>query len=120
MTTRLIESATKIEAAGKPPKKIEEFVGRVNSGSSEVSIARMTSPAGWEEPGQTPRFNEYTVVLEGALHVRLKDREIVVRAGQAVMVESGDWVQYGTPEGAKYIAVCVPAFSPATVNRDNP
>jgi quercetin dioxygenase-like cupin family protein len=118
MTTKLIESPTRIQAAGNPPKQIEEFIGRVNTGTSEVSIARMVSPAGWEEPGQTPHFNEYTVVLKGALYVRLEDREIVVKAGQAVMVEAGDWVQYRTPEGAEYIATCVPAFSPETVDRD--
>ena len=118
MRTKLIESPTRIQAAGDPPKQIEEFIGRVNTGTSEVSVARMTSPAGWEEPGQTPQFNEYTVVLKGSLHVRLRDREMVVNAGQAVFVSAGEWVQYHTPEGAEYIATCVPAFSPETVHRD--
>lgn len=118
MTARLIENPTRIQAAGTPPKRIEEFIGRVNSGTTEVSIARMTSPAGWEEPGQTPRFNEYTIVLSGSLHVRLRDRELVVNAGQAVIVEAGTWVQYHTPQATEYIATCVPAFSPGTVHRD--
>lgn len=118
MHTRQIETPTRIEAAGQPPKQIDEFIGRVNSGTTEVSIARMVSPPGWREPGQTPRFNEYTVVLKGELHVRLTDRTIVVKAGQAVMTAAGDWVQYSTPQGAEYMAVCVPAFSPGTVNRD--
>ena len=118
MKSKLIESPTRIQATGNPPKQIEEFIGRVNTGTSEVSVARMTSPAGWKEPGQKPRFNEYTIVLRGSLHVRFEDGEIEVKAGQAIMVKAGDWVQYGTPEGAEYIAVCVPAFSPETVNRD--
>lgn len=115
---RLIESPTCITAAGTPPKQIEEFVGRVNTGTAAVSIARMRSPPGWSEPGQTPRFSEYSVVLRGALRLKLKDRELTVRAGQGVIVEAGEWVQYATPEGAEYIAVCVPAFSPDTVQRD--
>jgi len=116
---KLIEKATLIEAAGSPPKRIEEFVGRVNSGTERVSIARMKSPAGWEEPGQTPEFDEYSLVLAGTLHVRLGDRELDVRAGQAVIVPKGEWVQYSTPgEGAEYISVCLPAFSPRTVHRD--
>lgn len=118
MGVRRIENPTRIQAAGNAPKQIEEFIGRVNSGTEEVSVARMVSPAGWEEPGQTPRFNEYTLVLRGSLHLRLKDREIVVPAGQAVIVEAGEWVQYHTPGGAEYVAVCVPAFSPETVHRD--
>jgi mannose-6-phosphate isomerase-like protein (cupin superfamily) len=118
MTTRLVEKPTVIKAAGDPPKEIQEFIGRVNSDTSELSIARMISPAGWKEPGQTPRFNEYSLVLKGSLHVKLKDRTIVVKAGQAVMVEAGEWVQYETPEGAEYIATCIPAFSPQTVHRD--
>jgi mannose-6-phosphate isomerase-like protein (cupin superfamily) len=115
-----IRKATMIRAAGSPPKRIEEFIGRVNTGTVEVSIARMTSPAGWSEPGQTPEFNEYTVVLQGVLQVTLKDRELDVSAGQAVVVEAGEWVRYGTPgaDGAVYISVCVPAFSPETVRRD--
>jgi quercetin dioxygenase-like cupin family protein len=118
MNAKLIASPTRIQAAGNTPKQIEEFIGRVNTGTSEVSIARMASPAGWMEPGQAPEFNEYSIVLKGSLHVRFKDKKIVAKAGQAVMVEAGDWVQYSTPEGAEYIAVCAPAFSPDTVNRD--
>ena len=115
-----IVKTTVIQAAGTPPKKIEEFIGRVNSQTSEISIARMTSPAGWSEPGQTPKFNEYTVVLRGTLKVKMKSREFNVTAGQSIMLESGEWVQYSTPfaGGAEYIAVCVPAFSPDTVQRD--
>jgi mannose-6-phosphate isomerase-like protein (cupin superfamily) len=117
---RHIQRPTIIQAAGSPPKQIEEFIGRVNSLTSEVSIARMTSPAGWSEPGQTPEFSEYTVVLRGSLRVRLKDRELDVAAGQAIVIEAGEWVQYGTPDagGAEYIAVCLPAFSPESVHRD--
>src|SRR5512147_1204406 len=112
----LIQKPTVIQAAGTPPKQIEEFVGRVNSGTTAVSIARMRSPSGWSEPGQTPEFDEYTVVLRGSLHVKLKDREFDVKAGQAIIVEAGEWVQYSSPssEGAEYIAVCIPAFSPET------
>jgi quercetin dioxygenase-like cupin family protein len=115
-----ITQPTIIQAAGTPPKQIEEFIGRANSHTSEVSIARMTSPEGWSEPGQRPSFNEYTVVLRGTLKVRLKDREWDVAAGQAIIIESGEWVRYSTPYpgGAEYIAVCVPAFSPATVHRE--
>jgi ethanolamine utilization protein EutQ (cupin superfamily) len=115
-----IAQPTRIEAAGHPPKTIEEFVGRVNSRSEALSIARMTSPSGWMEPGQTPEFDEYTVVLRGCLHVKLADRELDVSAGQAIIVPRGQWVQYSTPDaaGAEYIAVCLPAFSPATVHRD--
>jgi mannose-6-phosphate isomerase-like protein (cupin superfamily) len=115
---KLIERPTVIEAVGAPPKKIQEFVGRVNTKTAETSIAKMTSPPGWKEPAQRPEFNEYTVVLKGALHVILKDREVIVRAGQAVIVEAGERVQYSTPEGAEYIAVCIPAFSPETVHRE--
>jgi mannose-6-phosphate isomerase-like protein (cupin superfamily) len=116
----LILSPSVINAAGEPPKKIEEFIGQVNSGDSSVSIARMTSPAGWVEPGQTPEFDEYTVVLRGCLKVDFSDGVIEVRAGQALMTRAGEWVRYSTPEegGAEYIAVCLPAFSPATVHRD--
>ncbi len=115
-----IMKPTVIRAAGTPPKQIEEFVGRVNSQTAEVSIARMTSPEGWSEPGQTPEFNEYTVVLKGMLRVALKDRELDVQAGQALMIQAGERVRYSTPHagGAEYIAVCVPAFSPETVKRD--
>jgi mannose-6-phosphate isomerase-like protein (cupin superfamily) len=111
---------TVIQAAGKPPKQIEEFIGRMNSQTAEVSIARMTSPQGWSEPAQQPMFNEYTVVLRGTLRVKLKDKDLDITAGQAVLIESGEWVQYSTPNegGAEYIAVCVPAFSPDTVRRE--
>ena len=117
---RLIPAPTRIQAHGQPPKLIEEFVGRVNSGTSAVSVARMTSPSGWAEPGQTPEFSEFTVVLRGALQVETRERTLRVEAGQAVTVEAGEWVRYSTPdrEGAEYIAVCVPAFSPQTVHRD--
>jgi mannose-6-phosphate isomerase-like protein (cupin superfamily) len=115
-----IQSPTVIRAAGQPPKIIEEFVGRVNSHTEEVSIARMKSPSGWSEPGQIPEFNEYTVVLRGILHIKTKSEEFDVVADQAVLVKAGEWVQYSTPapEGAEYIAVCLPAFSPTTVHRD--
>ncbi|HXQ26236.1 MAG TPA: hypothetical protein VN822_07505 [Candidatus Acidoferrales bacterium] len=114
----LIEKPTRIEAAGTKPKIIEEFVGRVNSNTAAVSVAHMRSPAGWLEPRQTPEFDEYTVVLKGALRVTHKGGSLDVRAGQAVVAHRGEWVQYSTPEGAEYIAVCLPAFSPATVHRD--
>ena len=115
-----IQKPTIIEAAGQPPKSIEEFIGRVNSGTAAVSIARMKSPSGWLEPGQTPEFDEYTVVLQGCLHVKLKDRAFDVAAGQAIIVKAGEWVQYSSPDpaGAEYIAVCSPAFSPETVHRE--
>lgn len=117
-----IEKPTVIEAAGQPPKLIEEYVGRVNSGTAAVSLARMSSPPGWQEPGQTPEFDEYTLVLRGVLRVKLADRELDVEAGQAVVVPAGEWVQYSSPspQGAEYVAVCLPAFSPDTVHRDNP
>ncbi len=109
-----------VEAAGNKPKRIEEFVGRVNSGTAAVSIARMTSPSGWVEPGQTPEFDEYTVVLRGSLRVTTRDGSLDVAAGHAVIVSAGEWVQYSTPgeDGAEYVAVCLPAFSPGTVHRD--
>ncbi len=115
-----IENPTTIQAAGQPPKSIEEFIGRVSSGTAGVSIARMRSPSGWSEAPQTPEFDEYTVVLQGSLHVKLRDQEFDVVAGQAIIVHAGEWVQYSTPlpEGAEYIAVCVPAFSMDTVHRD--
>ncbi len=115
-----VQKPTIIHAAGSPPKQIEEFIGRVNSKTSEVSIARMTSPAGWLEPGQTPQFSEYTVVLRGTLKIKLKDNELDVSTGQAILIEAGEWVQYSTPYagGAEYIAVCLPAFSPEIVHRD--
>jgi quercetin dioxygenase-like cupin family protein len=116
----LIDTATIIQAAGNAPKRIEEFVGRVNTRTEQLSIARMTSPAGWEEPGQTPAFDEYTVVLAGMLRVETKAGVLDVQAGSAVHASAGEWVRYSTPgaDGAEYIAVCVPAFSPATVHRD--
>jgi mannose-6-phosphate isomerase-like protein (cupin superfamily) len=118
---RLIETATVIPAAGEPPKIIEEFVGFVNSGNTNVSIARMKSPQGWVEPGQTPEFDEYTVVLKGMLRVETRDEVLDVRAGQAISTEPGAWVRYSSPEsgGAEYLAVCLPAFSPDTVHRDD-
>ena len=108
-----------IEAAGNKPKRIEEFIGRVNSKTTGVSIARMTSPAGWVEPGQQPTFEEYTVVLSGTLRVTTKSGVLDVRAGEAVIAHAGEWVQYSTPDGAEYIAVCLPAFSMETVHRDS-
>lgn len=117
---RLIEGPTKIEAAGNKPKLIEEYVGRVNTETAAVSIARMKSPGGWVEPGQTPEFDEYTVVLRGTLHVETKTGTLEVHAGQAVITAGGEWVRYSSPhdDGAEYIAVCLPGFSPATVHRD--
>lgn len=116
----LIDSPTVIPAAGNKPKIIEEFIGRVTSKTSAVSIARMRSPAGWSEPFQTPDFDEFTVVLKGALRVEFEDGAMDVRAGQAVIAHKGERVRYSTPEpqGAEYIAVCLPAFSPETVHRD--
>jgi len=116
----LIQKPTIIQAAGHPPKLIEEFVGRVNSQTSAVSVARMKSPPGWVEPAQRPDFDEYTVVLRGSLHVKLKDGDYDVAAGQAIIVKAGEWVRYSSPspEGAEYIAACIPAFSPETVHRD--
>jgi mannose-6-phosphate isomerase-like protein (cupin superfamily) len=118
---RHIASPTVIEAAGNLPKVIEEFVGRVNTGTDSVSVARMKSPSGWVEPGQTPQFDEYTVVLRGMLRVETREGTVDVRAGEAVITTGGEWVRYSTPEGegAEYIAVCLPAFSPATVHRDD-
>lgn len=117
---RLIEHPTKIQAAGTKPKQIEEFAGRVNSGHERVSVARMVSPEGWVEPGQRPEFEEITVVLRGLLRVEHEGGTLDVRAGQAVVTAPGEWVRYATPEagGAEYVAVCLPAFSPATVHRD--
>lgn len=117
---RIIEAPTTIEAAGNKPKQIEEFVGRVNSGHSELSVARMVSPAGWAEPGQRPEFSEITVVLKGRIHLEYEGGEHDIDAGQAAVTEPGEWVRYSTPDagGAEYIAVCLPAFSPAIVHRD--
>ena len=116
----LIEKPTRITAAGNKPKRIDEYIGRVNSGTSSVSVAHMRSPDGWEEPGQTPEFDEFTIVLKGMLRVKHRGGELDVRAGQAVVLKSGEWVQYSTPHqgGAEYIAVCLPAFSMETVHRD--
>jgi mannose-6-phosphate isomerase-like protein (cupin superfamily) len=110
-----------IEAAGTPAKRIEEFIGQVNSGTGSLSIARMVSPPGWREPGQRPSFDEYTVVLKGRLQVEAVDGTLDIRAGEAVIAPAGQWVRYSTPEpeGAEYIAVCLPAFSPQTVCRDD-
>lgn len=120
MMANFISQPTVLQAAGQPPKTIEEFVGRVNSQTAATSIARMKSPPGWSEPGQTPEFDEYTLVLRGSLHVKFKDREFDVAAGQAIVVEAGEWVAYSTPspDGAEYIAVCIPAFSPELAHRD--
>lgn len=116
---KLISAPTIIPAAGEPPKIIEEFFGRVNSRTSDISIAKMTSPSGWREPGQTPEFDEYTVVLRGELVVETRLETYKVSAGQAIVVNAGEWVRYGTPgpDGAEYIAICLPAFSPETVHR---
>jgi ethanolamine utilization protein EutQ len=117
----LISQPTRIQAAGTKPKLIDEYIGRVNSKTAALSVAHMRSPQGWEEPGQTPEFDEFTVVLKGLLRVRYRDGSIDVEEGQAVIVHSGEWVQYSTPSeaGAEYIAVCLPAFSMDTVNRDH-
>ena len=117
---RLISQPTVIEAAGNKPKKIEEYAGRVNSGHDGVSVAKMTSPQGWVEPGQRPDFEEITVVLRGMLRVEHEGGALEVRPGQAVVTAPGEWVRYSTPEsgGAEYVAVCLPAFSPQTVHRD--
>lgn len=117
----LIEKPTRIEAAGNKPKRIDEYIGRINSGEAALSIAHMQSPAGWIEPGQTPEFDEYTVVLQGVLRVESHDNALDVHAGQAVVVRRGEWVRYSTPgdDGAQYIAICLPAFSSETVHRDN-
>jgi mannose-6-phosphate isomerase-like protein (cupin superfamily) len=114
----LIESPVRVEAAGRPPKTIEEFTGRASTGETRASIARMRSPAGWAEPGQRPEFDEYTVVLDGAVHVETDSGSVEVGAGQAVLVRAGEWVRYSTPEGAEYASVCLPAFSPDAVHRD--
>ena len=117
---RIIESPVRIEAAGTPPKTIEEFIGLVASQTAAVSIARMVSPSGWSEPRQTPEFDEFTVVLRGELQVETREGVQTVRAGQAMVASRGEWIRYSSPgkEGAEYIAVCVPAFSPSTVHRE--
>ena len=116
----LIQAPSVIQAAGHPPKRIEEYAGRVNSGHTDVSVARMQSPSGWEEPGQRPEFEEITVVLRGMIRVEHEGGAIEVRAGQAVITHPGEWIRYSSPgpEGAEYIAVCCPAFSPDSVRRD--
>lgn len=117
---KLIEKPTVIDCVGTKPKQIQEFAGRVNSGHGGVSVARMISPSGWEEPGQRPEFEEITVVLKGMLRVEHENGVLDVQAGQAVVARPGEWVRYSTPgsEGAEYVAVCLPAFSPTTVHRD--
>lgn len=116
----LVEHPTRIEAAGNKPKIIDEHVGRVNTGTEALSIAHMRSPGGWVEPGQRPEFDEYTLVIRGTLRVEYEGGALDVRAGQTVITRGGEWVRYSTPgdEGAEYVAVCLPAFSPATVHRD--
>lgn len=118
---RLIEQPTVIPCVGNKPKRIQEFAGRVNSGHENASIAWMVSPEGWTEPGQRPEFEEITVVLDGALQVEHDDGTMTVRGGQAVVASPGEWIRYSSPEpgGAQYIAVCLPAFSPDTVHRDD-
>jgi hypothetical protein len=114
----LIESPIRVEAAGSPPKAIDEFTGRASTGEERASIARMRSPRGWTEPGQRPEFDEYTVVLDGMVRVETASGVLEVAAGQGVLVRAGEWVRYSTPEGAEYVSVCLPAFSPDTVHRD--
>jgi mannose-6-phosphate isomerase-like protein (cupin superfamily) len=116
----LIKSPSIIEAAGNKPKIIREYIGRINSSTQKISIARMTSPAGWGEPGQKPEFDEYTLVLNGTLKVETKEKIFNVNEGQAIITYAGEWIRYSTPEadGAEYIAICLPAFSPETVHRD--
>lgn len=119
MPTHILQP-TRVEAAGNKPKIIQEYIGRVNSDTASCSVAVMESPQGWTEPGQRPEFDEYTVVLAGCLYVTTADGAIAVKAGEAVIAHAGEWVQYSTPdpEGARYVAVCLPAFSPNTVHRD--
>lgn len=117
----IIESPQRITAAGNKPKLIDEYIGRVRTGTEALSVAHMRSPGGWQEPGQRPEFDEYTLVLRGALRVDHDGGSLEVRAGQAVITRAGEWVRYSTPgdEGAEYVAICLPAFSPATVHRDD-
>jgi mannose-6-phosphate isomerase-like protein (cupin superfamily) len=117
----LIPSPTRVEAAGNKPKLIDEYVGRLNTGHEAVSVAHMRSPGGWAEPGQTPEFDEFTVVLAGRLRVTTASGDLEVAAGQGVLVAAGEWVRYSTPhpEGAEYVAVCLPAFGPGLVHRDD-
>lgn len=116
----LIAAPTRITPAGNKPKLIDEYIGRVNSGHADVSVAHMRSPSGWQEPGQAPDFDEFTVVLRGLLRVEHRGGTLDVRAGQAVVAHRGEWIRYSTPEpeGAEYLAICLPAFSPETVHRD--
>ena len=114
----LIESPSRVEAAGTKPKLIDEYAGRVNNGEERVSVAHMRSPAGWVEPGQRPDFDEYTVVLKGVMRVEHEAGVTDVKAGQAIIARKGEWVRYSTPDGAEYMAICVPAFTPDTVHRD--
>ena len=117
---QFIKAPSIIKAAGNKPKLIEEYVGRVNTQTENISIARMKSPHGWIEPAQTPEFEEFTLVLKGTLNVKTKEGNVVLGEGQAVLIKKGEWVQYSTPEpdGAEYISICLPAFSPLTVHRD--
>jgi len=117
---QIIDKPTIIQAAGNRPKKIEEYIGRVNSKTTDISVARMISPCGWIEPGQTPQFDEYSVVLKGILRATTTSGQFDIKEGQAIIIKTGEWVQYSTPSlgGAEYIAVCLPAFSPESVHRD--
>ena len=120
MPPTYIAAPTRVEAAGNKPKLIDEYIGRVNSHTEAASVAHMRSPGGWLEPGQRPEFDEFTIVLRGALRVEYEGGEMTINAGSAVITPKGEWVRYSTPgaDGAEYIAVCLPAFSPATVHRD--
>jgi mannose-6-phosphate isomerase-like protein (cupin superfamily) len=117
---KFIESPSIIEATGNKPKIIREYIGRINSSTQNISIAKMISPAGWEEPGQTPEFDEYTLVLKGMLRVETEEKIFNVNEGQAIITNAGEWIRYSTPNpgGAEYVAICLPAFSPETVHRD--
>jgi len=115
---RIIDKPSLITAAGDPPKRIEEYVGRVATGEAGVSVARMKSPPGWAEPGQAPEFQEITVVLNGSVRVEHRDGVLEVKSGQAVVTLPGEWIRFSTPDGAEYVSVCLPAFSPDTVHRD--
>jgi mannose-6-phosphate isomerase-like protein (cupin superfamily) len=116
-----IKSPSIVKAEGNEPKIIQEFIGRVSSKDTNVSVARMRSPAGWEEPGQTPEFVEYTIVLSGTVRIKSKDGIVDVKSGEAIITQKGEWIQYSTPgiDDAEYISVCLPAFSPSTVHRDS-
>jgi len=116
---RKIDKPTIVEAAGNKPKLIREFFGQVNSSQSELSIARMSSPAGWVEPGQRPEFDEYTLVLSGKMLIETEQGTVELGPDQAVHTRAGEWIRYSTPEATEYVAICLPAFSPATVHRDS-